>query len=765
MAVPTPEFSPDELNELLSAFMPEIPGYRVLRQLGRGGMSYVYLGVQESLDRQVAIKVISPLALKDEVTKLRFEKEARTIAKLQHPCIVSIYAVGRTEQGLLYYVLPYLCKGHLGQLDLTRNEARVVEVLRSLLWALDYAHVRGVVHRDVKAENVLFDNADRPLLTDFGIAINRRDRTRMTGGGFAIGSGAHMAPEQARGEPVDGRADLYSLGVLTYEMLCGELPYQNSEPLGLALMHAVDPVPRLPPTLRHWQAFIDKAMAKSRNDRFNDAQEMMAALDQVEALRTSQRRSGQQPALPVTGVAGLARRLLVLKPTPRQAALGLLGIAGLLLAGALGWRALSSLNSGPPAATIAAASAPATPKPSNLAPAATATAPLAVDTDAVPEAAAEADERPPPEAVEDPLPSEPGLRELALAERQILRRRLTQPPGDNAYESLRAARRLLPQSEQLPLLGERWLVTATPYLRDAQAQQRDDAVRTLFSSARTLSQELQLQDGSAWAELRGLIEAPLREALAAALADNDLGAVRAARAEITRWGLPGAQFEPLWSQAITTARPGDRLADPIGLRLLRLPDAGSAGLAMQESAVSRADYAAFVAATSRAASPCRIRTALMTLKKRRWDEPGFAQDGSHPAVCVSLADAQAYADWRGERDGQRYRLPGAAEWREHAAGSGTGCDSGTRSCKPTGTRPADAGARSSQGVISARGNVREWPGDCSAGCRSQAVLGASWRDAGRGTTPAGDSVDPSRGYDDVGFRLVREVSRSEVEQR
>ena len=102
------ELSPEELSALLTSFMPEIPGYRVLRRIGKGGMSYVYLGVQESLDRQVAVKVMAPEALTDEKSKQRFEQEARTIAKLEHPCIVGIHEVGRTPQGLMFYVLPYL---------------------------------------------------------------------------------------------------------------------------------------------------------------------------------------------------------------------------------------------------------------------------------------------------------------------------------------------------------------------------------------------------------------------------------------------------------------------------------------------------------------------------------------------------------------------------------------------------------------------------------------------------------------------------------
>ncbi len=275
------ELSPEELSALLSSYMPDIPGYRVLRRIGKGGMSQVYLGVQESLDRQVAIKVMSPEALADEVSKQRFEQEARTIAKLEHPCIVGIHEVGRSHQGLMYYVLPYLAKGHLGQRDFTNDEARTFEVLRALLSALEYAHARGIVHRDVKAENVLFDNADRPLLTDFGIALSKKDNTRITTAGLAVGSGGYMAPEQARGEAVDGRADLYSVGVLAYELVTGRLPYLANDPLALALMHAQDPIPRLSADKKHWQGFIDRAMAKMPENRFRNAQQMLGALNQL----------------------------------------------------------------------------------------------------------------------------------------------------------------------------------------------------------------------------------------------------------------------------------------------------------------------------------------------------------------------------------------------------------------------------------------------------------------------------------------------------
>src|SRR5690606_11874197 len=148
----------------------------------------------------------------------------------EHPHVVTIHEVGRTRGGLPYYAMPYMPRGHLGQRSFRKqvavgDERRVLEIIRALLSALEYAHGHGVVHRDVKAENVLFDDSARPLLADFGIALRRGYGPRVTATGMAVGSTAYMAPEQARGEDVDGRADLYSLAVLLWELLTGALPF------------------------------------------------------------------------------------------------------------------------------------------------------------------------------------------------------------------------------------------------------------------------------------------------------------------------------------------------------------------------------------------------------------------------------------------------------------------------------------------------------------------------------------------------------------
>jgi serine/threonine protein kinase len=810
MAVPQPEYSPEELHELLSGLMPEIPGYRVLRLLGRGGMSYVYLGVQESLDRQVAIKVIQPEALRDEVSKLRFEREAQIIAKLQHPCIVGIYEIGRTEHGLLYYVLPYLARGHLGQRDLRDDQHTIIEVLRALLWALDYAHGRGVVHRDVKAENVLFDNADRPLLTDFGIALSRRDRSRVTGRGLAVGSGGHMAPEQARGESVDGRADLYSLGVLTFEMLTGDLPYRNPDPLGLALMHAVDPVPVLPADLAHWQPLIDRAMAKLPGDRFADARAMMLALDAVEAsihrlglpqsaasrarqswhalsnwARSARQQAGastptaaQHEALPTASESG--RRLRTLMEPVRDRGLQLLrplthgleslrgrravpiaavAAAALLLC----WvgLALWMRPAAPPTVARSATATPAAEAQPSMERAAP--APITRNTEepprgeygAPPDTSAEPlDLAPTPDPLAD-LPADARL--LAFAEEQIRRRRLSQPPGDNAYESLLAAEALSADPTQLQTLGAAWLEAATPYIASAIDENRDDAALVLLERGRELSARLHLQDSTAIDTLRAEISTPLNAAFVGLIKAADVNGLRALKARIRQLLLPSEWFEPHWSQPLVIAKPGDALGGQDAWRLLRLPTAKRPGLAMQSAPITRGDYAEFARQSGRPPAQCRIRTAVMTLRKRSWQDPEFAQQADHPVVCVSHADASAFADWQAQRTGQRLELPSAADWQRYAAHPGGRCNPGA-ACTLEGTRAAGAGAASALGIRSSQGNVREW----LAGAGSAA--GESWRDLAEPRNPRRNAaIDAQRGYDDIGFRLVREVALQELE--
>lgn len=262
--------------------LPDIPGLRIRSELGRGGMASVFVAEQTALEREVAVKLVLPRHPSDLQQLQRLENEARALAGLQHPHIVELYDFGRTAEGGMYYVMPLLPGGDLSAWQAPVDEDRVAELLQALLDALAHAHAAGVVHRDIKPENILFDRNDRPLLADFGAAL-RRSKSRLTGEGLAIGSAGYMSPEQARGAEVDARSDLYSLGVLAFELLTGHLPFDGPDALAIAMAQVENPVPTLPAALAHWQAFLDRALAYEPAWRFASAEEMRAALDAVDA--------------------------------------------------------------------------------------------------------------------------------------------------------------------------------------------------------------------------------------------------------------------------------------------------------------------------------------------------------------------------------------------------------------------------------------------------------------------------------------------------
>ncbi|TWT17586.1 protein kinase [Luteimonas marina] len=673
--------------------LPEIPGYRLSRVVGEGGMSTVYLGTQLSLGREVAIKVMRPEALADEVSRRRFENEARTIARLEHPHIVGIYEVGRTADGLPWYAMPHLPRGHVGQRDLSRDPQRLREILRALLSALAFAHARGVVHRDVKAENVLFDEADRPLLADFGIALRRGHGTRVTMTGLAVGSTAYMAPEQARGQQVDHRADLYSVGVLAWEMLTGELPYKADDALAMAIQHTQNPIPKLPTELRHWQRFMDRAMAKSPRKRFHDAQQMLQALDEVPL---SGRSRGAWLGRLADRAAGGLRRM------PRLAWVPL----ALLCAAALGWgvRWSPSAQEAGPATAAADPATPVTPS--------AAAAPGAPDASTVDA---------------DPAPAMHGAAPLSTADRLLERMRerleagrLAAPAGNSASDSFVAAWRADRAHPQLPEAATDLLDALGNAATQSIGKGRDADTAVLLRAANRLQDDTDAVPAAAHAAYRDRIGKALVARATAAAGSVDRDAAMRAVEHARLAGLPAAAIERLRAQAARI--PDLRGRDAGNLEGMLVLEGGARPLAAFARPVSRADYARFAEVNGRPAALCRERISLLrVLSPRDWQAPGFEQSDGDPVVCVSWQDAEAYAQWLGRRDGQRYRLATAAE---------------------AARLPAARGER----VVS------EWRTDCASDCRHRAATGASWR-----TDNASRSLDPARGYDDVGFRLVREL--------
>lgn len=271
---------------------PQIPGYRIERILGKGATATVYLAIQESLDRRVALKILSAQLVKDPAFNKRFIKEGKTVARLAHPHIVTVYDTG-SHQTVLYIAMEYLECGSLKErikAGLTPEAA--LQVLRQIAQALGYAHRQHCIHRDLKPANILFRDAETAVLSDFGIAKNLEDKTQLTAAGWRIGTPNYMSPEQAMGKPVDARSDLYSLGILFYEMLTGTRPYKGADAFETALLHVKAPVPILPEPLKHFQPVLDRLLAKDPSTRFASAEELIQALQPVRAPETGASRPG-----------------------------------------------------------------------------------------------------------------------------------------------------------------------------------------------------------------------------------------------------------------------------------------------------------------------------------------------------------------------------------------------------------------------------------------------------------------------------------------
>ncbi|MCK7526782.1 MAG: serine/threonine protein kinase [Ignavibacteriales bacterium] len=250
-------------------------------------MATVYHGYDPRFEREVAVKVLpSELLHSDPQFKLRFEREAKIIAQLEHPSIVPAYDVG-DEGGQPYFVMRYMNGGSLSE----RIKAKVMSIeaaariLGQIAPGLDEAHSKGIVHRDLKPSNILFDAKGTPYISDFGIAKLSQAQASSVTGSAIIGTPAYMAPEQASGENVDGRSDIYAVGIILFEMLTGRQPYEADTPMAVAIKHITDPVPHileanpnLPPDV---DVIIQTAMAKRKEDRFSTAVEMVDALRAV----------------------------------------------------------------------------------------------------------------------------------------------------------------------------------------------------------------------------------------------------------------------------------------------------------------------------------------------------------------------------------------------------------------------------------------------------------------------------------------------------
>lgn len=268
---------------------PEIKGYRIERMVGKGGMSEVYLAYQDKRpDIPMAVKIMKGVFVGDDNFYKRFEKEIKVLRLLEHPNIIKCYDSGKYDD-IIYLVMEYLpdpdLKKRITAGDLSMQN--VVRWLREIAAALDYSHTRNFIHRDIKPENVLIRSDGSTALADFGIARSATSHTKMTGTGMSIGTPYYMSPEQARGRAVDYRSDIYSFGVMVYEVLTGKVPYKSEDSLAIGIMHITNPIPTLPEKYQAWQPLLDMMMAKKPEQRYQSFNEFIVDLDRIVKNQTT----------------------------------------------------------------------------------------------------------------------------------------------------------------------------------------------------------------------------------------------------------------------------------------------------------------------------------------------------------------------------------------------------------------------------------------------------------------------------------------------
>src|SRR5438876_3617434 len=315
----TPIQTPQELTELELVREQLKDEYEILDELGRGGMAIVFKAREKQLEREVAIKVLPFSLAFDKEFVERFQREARTSAKLEHPSIIPIYRVGKSGR-VIYFVMKFLRGKPLSSVLAARGTlppAEIRQILVQVARALAYAHKSGIVHRDIKPDNIMFDEHGLAVVTDFGIA-KAASGGKLTGTGMSIGTPHYMSPEQARAQPLDGRSDIYSLGVVAYQSLTGRVPFDGEDSFSIGYKHIMEEIPT-PPLETYDQRTVfeitRKMMAKSPDERFQSADDLVQALEAGGGFAAVGLATAATKAIP--SLAGVRMASAATTPLPR----------------------------------------------------------------------------------------------------------------------------------------------------------------------------------------------------------------------------------------------------------------------------------------------------------------------------------------------------------------------------------------------------------------------------------------------------------------
>lgn len=679
-----------------------IPGYQILRKVGEGGMSSVYLAIQLSVGREVALKILAPELRRDPDFGDRFFKEANIVGTLSHPNIISIYDVG-SHDGHYYMAMDYLpgdsCRDKIKAGNLSLNQA--VKIVRELSSALDYIHEKGFVHCDIKSDNILFNTTGMAVLTDFGIASRIQHQQQDS----VAGTPNYMSPEQSQGAAIDGRSDIYSLGILFYEMLTGNVPFQAKDAASVAIKHLSARIPALPEQYQHLQPVINKMLAKKPSARYQRGKEVIQALAAVES-----------------NVASLAEHTQRTEATALQAYSlfgALMSTLGRLLLATLKTDLTakhSSASSGPNDAELTRTDMPAIKRVAFRYPliGLAATALIALAMMYLP--------------FTGPSESAQLTRSVQAGSGAI--------DSDNTEASGRLANATGPARAEAPASG-------------TDSQQHAPQKAKLFA--------LEITASPADARIRILNIAPRYE-FGMLLAPGPY------HVDVSR---PGYRSHREWlnlkdsslSRHISLAKAwqaGDTLAVPIksgghAPKVVVIP-AGQMQLQSADSDESERRHKTITFTSPFAIGMYEVTYAeydrFATATGRELPEDYGMDRSKHPVSDISYSDAQAYAAWLSAESGKVFRLPSESEW-EYAARAGSrgdywwgeenpshkancrrDCDSEWVKFLSASSAPVGSFAANPFNLYDTSGNIAEWVADCYLDQRQDAPANGSrvWRE-------------------------------------
>ncbi|WP_223787660.1 bifunctional serine/threonine-protein kinase/formylglycine-generating enzyme family protein [Marinicella meishanensis] len=735
-----------------------IPDHTILDKIGEGGMSAVYLGRQISLQRKVAIKVLKKLVMDDKNLAERFVDEAKTVASLDHPHIISIYEAKKLPSGLAYFTMPYLTHGDFGEIICTSSD-HLIELLCQICDGLSHAHQHGIIHRDLKPDNILFDQFGRIKIADFGIAISKNTK-RKTKETQLLGSAHFMSPEQIQSKEIDRHSDIYSLGCIIYEKLTGDHVFQANNDFSILMSHINKPIPELPAALAEWQPIIDNCLAKDPNERYDTVEELKDALL---AIKYGKHR---QPAETPTAT----------QPGHKKPYL---------------WGALAGL-------VLVAMAALFFTRHSDDEPVAASTEVVASETQAeVPEPVVEATPSKPlelsvgvvtvaDEAAEEKVDLTGNLDnetinqmsvEVTLNEAQELlqRYRLTKPKGDNAADKFYQVLLEQPNNEAarngLHQVGRYYFNLID---RKLEEQAFDEALTHLESFVEYLdayqinSAQFDSSISNILSTTQGLVNQAVTLRRNNPLAERYLNMSAVLKPDY-------AFVTDLQNSYNNIPQTGDVYDDQLGHRFIffAVPNGSTlTDFLLGEHEVTVGQFAQF-AGDGMTDDKCHHFDKKVFFKKT-WEKPPFEQSNSHPVVCVTAAHAEAYANWLSDQTGHRYRLPTNQEYQllnrqlttqlDCQVGNLAGQEIAGESKATDNPLACESGAvfttavkshRAQTGVHDFVGNVSEWATTC--GTASACAMGTSWRSGAGTTNNTPVAARPDETHSHIGFRLVREL--------